>query len=391
MNLNKKFYILIHYHEISLKGRNRVIFEKKFIQNIKKHIRGLNYNNIKLFVARVLISGVDLCDWKFFISKLKNVMGMSTAHLVVKTNLEFDSINNTALSLVENADFKTFRISTKRQNKLFKYTSVKINQKIGHTIQSALNKKVNLNNPDLNLKIEIVNNNAFIGYKSIMGYGGLPTASNENAISLLSSGIDSPVASFEMIKRGVNLFYLHFHSVPATNVQSINNVKKIATKLSEYQINLDLYLAPLLDIQQKIMDKSPSKYWIIFFRRSMLKISNLLALETNSKALVTGDNVGQVASQTLSNLLCISDAINIPILRPLAGLNKIDIINRAQTIGTYDISIKPYQDCCSFFIPDNPAIHAKLNIIKKIEKNLDLDDLESKCFEKMEKIHIGIS
>ena len=391
MNLNKKAYILIHYHEISLKGRNRIIFEKKFIQNIKKHIIGLEYSNIKLFVARVIISDIKLSDWDFFKSKLKNVMGLSTAHLVMKANLELQRINNTALELVKNVDFNTFRISTKRQNKLFKYTSVDINHKIGYTIQSTLNKKVNLNNADLNLKIEIVNNYAFIGYQSITGYGGLPASSNENAISLLSSGIDSPVASFEMIKRGVNLIYLHFHSVPATNIQSINNVKKIAKVLSEYQINLSLYIAPLLGIQQKIMDKVPSKYWVVFFRRSMLRIGELLALETNSRALITGDNVGQVASQTLSNLLCISDTINIPILRPLAGSNKVDIINRAQAIGTYDISIKPYQDCCSFFIPDNPAIHAKLDIIKKIEKELNLDSLESKCFEKMEKINIGIS
>ena len=203
----------------------------------------------------------------------------------------------------------------------------------------------------------------------------MPANCQEKAISLISSGIDSPVASFEMIKRGVQVEYLHFHSYPAINKQSITNVKKILQILNRYQLNLRLYLIPLLVIQQEIMKVIPDKYWVIFFRRYMIKAANILAEQNNAVALITGESVGQVASQTLSNIRSISEVSTIPILRPLSGYNKEEIINKAKKIGTYNISIKPYQDCCSFFVPRHPETKAKIKKIQLLEDKLNLNDI----------------
>ena len=272
-------------------------------------------------------------------------------------------------------NFETFRISTKRQDKNFHLTSQETNQLIGAQVVERTSKKVNLNNPDLNIIIELVNGKAYIGHEKITGYGGLPVGTGEKALSLISSGIDSPVASFLLLKRGVNIDYIHFHSAPSTSKQSIENVKKILHQLSKYQIQCNLYTVPLLDIQQIIMENSIDKYWVILFRKAMYTISQMLADKLNIGALITGENIGQVASQTISNIRAASDGINIPVLRPLSGMNKEEIVNMATEIDTYDISIEPYEDCCSFFVPLHPATSADIEVVRKIYDALDLDEL----------------
>ena len=212
----------------------------------------------------------------------------------------------------------------------------------------------------------------------------MPANSQEKALSLISSGIDSPVSSFEMIKRGVALDYVHFHSYPAVNRQSISNVKAILDLLLNYQLSTTLYLVPLLDIQQEIMKRVEEKYWVIFFRRAMVSIANIIANQKKIVALVTGESVGQVASQTLSNIRAIDEVSELPILRPLSGINKEEIINKANIINTYNISIKPYQDCCSHFVPMHPETKAKIDRVRDIENKLDLDDLYNAAIENME-------
>ena len=212
----------------------------------------------------------------------------------------------------------------------------------------------------------------------------MPANCQEKALSLISSGIDSPVASFNMIKRGVTLDYIHFHSYPAINKQSINNVKKILNVLSKYQLKSNLYLVPLLKIQQKIMEVVPDKYWVIFFRKYMIKIANDIAIKNNAVALITGDSIGQVASQTLSNIYAISNDSILPIIRPLSGLNKEEIINQANQIGTYEISIEPYEDCCSYFVPPHPETKAKIEQVNQITKKLDLEQLYNEVISDIE-------
>ena len=379
------YSILIHYSEIALKKNNRKFFEHQFINNIRSHISGLDYSSIKLYEARIFIHDINFEDWGKFKSKISNVMGLQNFALMIKTTSKIEDLENATLHLVKERDFTTFRVTTKRNDKSLGFTSQDVNIKIGAYIQLKTKKPVNLRFPNLTIHIEILERNSFVGIDKYNGFSGLPANSQEKALSLISSGIDSPVASFEMIKRGVNLDYVHFHSYPAINKQSINNVKKILEVLSAYQLKSTLYIVPLLSIQQKIMELVPDKYWVIFFRRYMIKIANDIAKKCNALALITGDSVGQVASQTLSNIRAISDVSDLPIIRPLAGTNKADIISRATTINTYNISIEPYQDCCAFFVPAHPEIKAKIDIINKISEKINLDDI---CDEVMHNIEI---
>ena len=379
-----QYCILIHYHELGLKKKNRTWFEKIFQKNINTHLKSLPFQNINTYASRVFVFGIDYEKWNDYKKILKNIMGLKNAILMYKIDADLIQIENVAKMLIQDKTFDSFRISARRQDKQFEYTSKEMDRLIGAKVQEACKKNVSLNQPDVNIMIEIVRGQAFIGTEKITGYGGLPNNTGETAISLLSSGIDSPVASFQILKRGVNLVYAHFHSAPATNKQSINNCKSIINTLSKFQPNTILYIYPLLEIQKLIMDKAPDKLWVIMFRRAMIKLSCMLAEELNAKALITGENIGQVSSQTLSNIHTISSMSNFPIIRPLAGHNKEEIINLAKMINTYEDSIAPHQDCCAFFTPIHPELKGHVKKIEYIESTLNTDNLYKEIIDKRE-------
>jgi len=379
-----QYCILIHYHELGLKKKNRTWFEKIFQKNINTHLKSLPFQNINTYASRVFVFGIDYEKWNDYKKILKNIMGLKNAILMYKIDADLIQIENVAKMLIQDKTFDSFRISARRQDKQFEYTSKEMDRLIGAKVQEACKKNVSLNQPDVNIMIEIVRGQAFIGTEKITGYGGLPNNTGETAISLLSSGIDSPVASFQILKRGVNLVYAHFHSAPATNKQSINNCKSIINRLSQFQPNTILYIYPLLEIQKLIMDKAPDKLWVIMFRRAMIKLSCMLAEELNAKALITGENIGQVSSQTLSNIHTISSMSNFPIIRPLAGHNKEEIINLAKMINTYEDSIAPHQDCCAFFTPIHPELKGHVKKIEYIESTLEADSLYKEIIDKRE-------
>ena len=384
MPKNPLYLIVIHYSEIALKGNNRKFFENLFINNIRKHISHLKYSSITHYESRILINNIDINDWKFFKNCLSKVMGLKNFTLMIKCKSDIEELKRTAVQLIDNKNFKNFRITARRNYKKLTFTSQDANMIIGEFVQKEFKKPVNLNSPDLNIHLELLKDFSLIGNEKINGFSGLPANCQEKGLSLISSGIDSPVASFEMIKRGVIVDYIHFHSYPAINKQSISNVKKILDVLSSYQLKSTLYLVPLLSIQEKIMEIIPDKYWVIFFRRYMIKIANDIALKNGYIALITGDSIGQVASQTLSNIRAISDISDLPIIRPLSGLNKEDIVNRATTISTYNISIEPYEDCCSFFVPPHPETKANMDIINRLDKTLKIDKIYNKTLKNIE-------
>ena len=368
--------IIVHFHELSLKGKNRSWFEKTLLKNIKRHLIGLPYSNINRLSGRIIIGDIDFSLWDRYTRALSDLIGIRNFILASKVDLDIDKIKEEALKTIKLDTSKdTFRVSARRQNKIFKLNSNEINQIVGEHIVKNTDYSVNLGSPDIDLIIEIVNETVFIGTKKINAFGGLPVGTGEKGLSLISSGIDSPVASFNLIKRGVELDYIHFHSSPATSRQSIYNVESILNELCRFQMDCKLFLFPLLEIQNIIMDKIDSKYWVILFRRAMVKIANLLAIDNRYKVLVSGENVGQVASQTLSNIVAVDDAATIPIIRPLAGHNKEEIVSQAEQIGTYEISIEPYQDCCSYFVPPNPETKSKLDRILKLEDSLQLNEM----------------
>jgi len=386
--MKKDYCIIIHYHEIALKGNNRSWFEKQLIKNIKNQLNGLAYRKVHLTAARIFCFGINPLEWENYANRLNKVMGIKHATFVIQVLDDIEIIQKTAVTLLKEIDFSSFRVSARRQYKNFHLTSQQVNELVGKSIQSIYLKPVNLKNADINIIIELVKGMAYIGFKRVFGFGGLPIKTGEKAISLISSGIDSPVASFQMLKRGVDLTYVHFHSAPATSHQSIQNVKEILTVLSGYQISCVLYIMPLLEIQQKIMSKAPNKLWVILFRRSMMKLASILAEKINAPAIISGESVGQVASQTLSNIRATSESISLPIIRPLAGSNKEEIIHLAEKIGTYKISIEPYDDCCSFFVPIHPETKANVNFVKKIENDLELESLYNIALNNSEKNEI---
>ena len=387
--MTEAFCILIHYHEIALKGKNRSWFERRLVKNIKQQLHGLPFSKVQLNAARIFCFGIDESMWNDYAQRLKKVMGIKHAILMTQVKDDIDTIKSVAVAQLKGLEFSSFRVSARRQYKDFHLSSQEINIMVGQHLQFTYLKPVKLKNADMDVVIELVKGMAYIGYERIYGFGGLPVKTSEQAISMISSGIDSPVSSFEMLKRGVELTYVHFHSAPATSRQSIQNVEEILTVLAGFQIQCRVYMVPLLEIQQKIMTDAPNKLRVILFRRAMIKIASMIAEQLDIPALISGESVGQVASQTLSNIRATADAADRPILRPLAGLNKEDIIRIAEKIGTYAISIEPYDDCCSFFVPIHPETKADLEIVRKTEANIDfgemfdtaLKDAEIKTFE----------
>ena len=384
MSKSPIYLIVIHYSEIALKGNNRKFFENLLINNIRKHISHLKHSSITHHESRILVNDIAINDWEFFKNCLSNVMGLKNFTLMIKCKTDIGALKSTVVKLIDKKKFKNFRITTRRNYKKLTFTSQDANIIIGEFVQRKFKKPVNLSHPDLNIYVELLKDFSLIGNEKINGFSGLPANCQEKALSLISSGIDSPVASFEMIKRGVIVDYIHFHSYPAINKQSINNVKKILNVLSNHQLKSTLYLVPLLSIQEKIMEIIPDKYWVIFFRRYMIKIANDIALKNRYIALITGDSIGQVASQTLSNIRAISDVSDLPIIRPLSGLNKEDIVNKAEIISTYNISIEPYEDCCSFFVPPHPETKAKMDIINRLDKTLKIDEIYNKTLKNIQ-------
>lgn len=369
-------YIICHYHEIGLKGKNRRFFEEKLVENIKRALP-FSFGSVKRISGRILISlnKKGLENQEMIEQGLKDVFGIANFSFASSSKQEITAIKNKALELLQNEKFKTFRITAQRSDKRFHLTSQKINEKVGEHIVKKLRKKVKLEKPDLTCFIEIVEKYAFLYLKKIKGPGGLPVGVSEKACLLISGGIDSPVAGFQMLKRGVKIDFIHFHSYPYTSKASIEKVKETVKLLNKYQFASRLFLVPFGDIQREILLKTPAKLRVVLYRRMMLRISQEIAEKEKALALVTGESVGQVASQTLQNIRVISRSIDMPVLRPLIGFDKEEIINLAKKIGTFDISILPYEDCCSRFVPKHPATRAQLKEVEKAESKINVQKL----------------
>ncbi|OIO46228.1 tRNA 4-thiouridine(8) synthase ThiI [bacterium (Candidatus Gribaldobacteria) CG23_combo_of_CG06-09_8_20_14_all_37_87_8] len=384
------FVILIHYGEIALKGKNRGFFEKALSENIKKTLEKGFFKSIKVGFGRILLELPEGVDLKEVEKKLSTVFGIANFAFVLKTTAEIKALKEKSLALLEKEDFKTFRVTAKRAEKALPFTSQQVNEELGGLIQNKLLKKVKLENPDLTLFIEITNKEAFLFIKKIKGLGGLPVGVSGKAVSLLSGGIDSPVASLMAMKRGLEVLLAHFESVPYSTKQSIEKVEKLAQKLNVYQKPLKLYLFPFASIQKEILLKCQEQFRVILYRRAMFKIAEKLANEEKAKVLVTGDNLGQVASQTIENLNTVGKAVDLLVLRPLICYDKEEIIEKSKKLGFFETSILPFNDCCSRFLPRMPEIHSKINeVIKEEAKCEKLSELIENAFKnaKIKKIN----
>lgn len=379
-------YIICHYGEIGTKGKNRKFFEQKLVQNLKQSVEPLDWRLIKRISGRIIIGLTSQGEKneKEIEQALKNVFGLVYFAFAEQVEPDVKSIQTKALLMIKKKKFKTFRVLTQRSKKDFFLTSPEINEKVGGWLKKELNKKVDLSSPDLTVFIEIVDfpaflkkimKGAFLYLEKISGPGGLPVGVSGKALCLISGGIDSPVAALSMIKRGLKVAFVHFHAYPYTDQASIEKVEKIVKLLNKYQFQSELYLAPFAEIQKQIYLKTPPKLRVVLYRRMMLRIAEQIGQKQKIPALITGENLGQVASQTLENISVIDRVALVPVFRPLIADDKQEIIEKAKKIGTYEISILPDQDCCSRFLPEHPETKACLAEVEEAEKGLEIDNL----------------
>jgi len=361
--------MLIHYSEIGIKGGNKSYFENMLVKNISEKT-GLN---VKKDYARIL---VDYKEEDFLIIKkiLQKIPGIANFSPARVSSLKLGEIKTESLNELKDKDFETFKVDSRRQNKRFELTSQELNEKIGELIIDKFGKKVRMKNPEISLFIEICDKSAYIYSEKIQGIGGLPTGVSGKVVSLLSGGIDSPVASYSMMKRGCSVILVHFFSHTSQSGEILSKIEKIAKALSSYQLKTKLYLVPFKEIQKEIVAKVNSKIRMIIYRRFMLRIANMIAYREKAKAIITGDSVGQVASQTLDNLSNAYDVSKLPVFAPLIGNNKDETINIAKNIGTYEYSIMDYLDCCSFMVSNHPETKSKKDDIIAAESAIGLAD-----------------
>jgi thiamine biosynthesis protein ThiI len=386
---------LIRYGEIGLKGENRSLFEDKLLSNIKNSLRKID-DNLSVYKTPGRIFLKTTADKELVKESLQKTPGLVSYSPVEKVSLDLNKFKALVLKIAKDKireDKKiTFRISARRSNKEYKYDSMDLQYDLGEYIIENISKdkiKVDLHNPDLNINVEIRKNYAYIYSKVYKGIGGLPVGTTGKIGLMLSGGIDSPVAGFMGMKRGAEIVPVYFHSFPFTSDRTKEKVIDLAKVLAKYQNKINLHIVNFTDILKEINDKCPDKLLTIIMRRLMLKITEKIIQKQNGKAIITGESIGQVASQTLEAINVTNSIADLPILRPLIGLNKLQIINIAKDIGTYEISIRPYEDCCTVFVPNSPETRPTLKQVVEGEKKLDIENLIKEAVNNVEIININ--
>ena len=373
--------ILVKFHETALKGRNRHIFINRILDNLRVATKDLPVKNIwhkRLIIGLSLHEEAKIPE---IAKRITNCFGIAKFYPVYEVEKNLESTFNLLKEILEQTKFDSFRITAKRPSKNFNLTSDEINRKVGTFVEELTKSKVQLKNPDLEIFIEVMDKNIFIHTEEFKGFGGMPVGVSGRAMALMSGGIDSPVAIWQMLKRGTTVDMLHFHSYPLVDKSSIEKGFDLAKVLNQHQYKSKLFLAPLSKIQQKIIVEVPPEYRVLLYRRFMIRIAEKLAIHKKSIALITGESLAQVASQTLENIAAIDAAVKMPILRPLIGTNKDEIIEHSKRIGTFDISIRPDQDCCSLFVPKHPITAAKAEILESFENSLPMKEMIESSIE----------
>lgn len=367
--------VLIRYHEIALKKGNRQYFTELLKRNILAAVRDLGAKEIRSLPARLLLTFRNDVDPALVVERIRTVFGVANFSLVERTAKEIDALRSRILESIGGSHFASFRIETQRGDKTFPLTSPEINRQIGAAVKQKSGARVDLTSPELTVIVEILPSDVFFGFNKIAGPGGLPVGASGRVVSLISGGIDSPVAAYRIMKRGCRVFFVHFHSAPYQDNTSQEKVRQLVTILTRHQFNSRLYLVPFGEIQRQIVASVARPLRVILYRRMMLRIAEAIARKEKAKALVTGESLGQVASQTLDNMAVIQQAIRQAILRPLVGMDKQEIIDHARRIGTFDISSIPDQDCCQLFVPKHPATKARLSDVEEDESKFDVNEL----------------
>jgi len=366
--------VIVHYQEIALKGRNRPWFVERLVSNIRAATLGLGGIKVRALMGRIELHQVSDEDWSELHSRLSRLPGIANFSRAVRTPCDFDAITDAVLGELGGLKVSSFRVTARRADKRFPLTSPQIERELGGRIRSALGWDVDLEQPELTVRVEILNDLAFCCLRKEPGVGGLPCGVSGRVACLLSGGIDSPVAAYRLIKRGCRVRLIHFHSYPILSHTSQDKVAEIAELLTRYQLETRLYAVAFGDIQRKVVLTVPPPLRVVIYRRLMLRIAERIARGSGSSALVTGEAVGQVASQTLDNMAVIDSVSALPVLRPLVGMDKEEIVDEARRLGTYQVSIIPDEDCCTLFMPKHPATRARRAQVEAAESTLSVEE-----------------
>ena len=383
-----KKLIIIKYGELTTKKENISLFIHTLNDNIKRKLTDFNvttnYDKGRLFIKS------QSEDFDAIIKKLKEVFGIHEIIIGYELDtLEIAEIENSLLELLKEKSFETFKVETKRSNKKVELTSVEINRKVGgFLLKNIPNTKVDVHNPELLIHLELRNKESYIYFETIKGLGGYPVGTLGKGLLMLSGGIDSPVAGYMAIKRGVKIEAVYFESPPHTSLEAKNKVIALAKILAKYNNDIKLHVINFTEIQEAIYKNIPHEYLITIMRRMMYRISEILANRENAKILVNGESIGQVASQTLTSMKAINEVIKTPVIRPLACFDKLEIIELSKKINAYETSILPFEDCCTIFVPDHPVINPDPVLCRKYEELIPYKDMIYNSIKNREVIRI---
>ena len=378
--------LLVRYGEVFLKGQNRPFFLRKLVDHVREAVSGVG-GRVFLSDGRIYVS--DFTDMDECIRRVTRVFGIHSVSPAVEMEKDdFEAICAQAAKMMEPLS-GTFKVLARRSDKRYPLDSPAIMREAGgYVLEHVPHLSVDVNHPDHELMIEI-RKHAYLSVDKILAVGGMPMGTNGKACLLLSGGIDSPVAGFMIAKRGVELCCVHYHSFPYTSERAREKVLELARELSEYCGKMRVHVVPFTEIQLKIHELCPENFTTLIMRRYMMRIAERLARADGAQALVTGESVGQVASQTMEALGCTDEVVFMPVFRPLIGMDKSEIIERAETIGTFETSSLPYEDCCTVFTPKHPATHPRVELVRKAEEALDSEALIEAAIAGTEVIEVG--
>jgi thiamine biosynthesis protein ThiI len=366
--------IVVHYKELALKGRNRPWFIQLLVRNLKTALAGLPIRSVRSLMGRIEIELTEEA-WEAARDRVRKVFGIANFSFANRGPHDFDELAAAVLHDLGDREASSFRVRATRADKRLPFTSPQVEREVGGRIKEAKGWRVDLDRPGLTIHLEMLPDHAFYYFGKEPGAGGMPTGTGGRVSCLLSGGIDSPVAAYRMMRRGCSVELIHFHSYPILSRASQEKVRQIATLLTAHQLRSRLVLVAFGEIQQQVVVAVPPELRVVVYRRLMLRIAERLARKWHARALVTGEAIGQVASQTLENMTTIASATSLEILRPLVGMDKDEICAQAEKIGTYPISIIPDQDCCTLFTPRHPATRSRVPELVAVEQALPVDEM----------------
>ena len=386
--MNRHLFI-VRFGETALKGKNKSYFEKKLVDRVNKILRKFSGVDVYREEGLVFVSASSENSQEELVGEISKVFGISSISPAVETNPNMEDIYETAvnfmMNLIEKESVRTFKVEAKRADKNFPVKSPEIARLVGgEVLKGCKVLKVDVRNPQVCLHVDVRRDKAYIYRKKIQGYGGLPLGTNGKGMLLLSGGIDSPVAGWMMAKRGMSIEAIHFHSYPYTSRRAQEKVEELARQISIYCGDFKLHIVNLLPVQEEIIKTCPEEETTILVRRFMMKIAEKVGEQTGAKTLITGESLGQVASQTTESIVCTDQSVAMPVLRPLIAMDKVDIMDMAKKIGTYETSILPYEDCCTVFLPKHPVTRPKLESILHSEEKLNVDKLVAEAMKNVQ-------